>query len=220
VRETHGFKDWRRGVWTALVAGCCSIAALGLFGFGAEQMNEALVVGGSIVGGYILRPVVELTWNYLWGPWRLMREEMANLAAQRHAPTEVLSPEEKRRRFQAVRTRLTLLRELEEELRGLRKSAVKLQGDGYGVAGLAHPVWGELKHEIAGIQDLQSLYEEMRDRMEELDDLPRLSIDMGDPSVDWGVLTDDGRAVLQAAVPLLDRMLKALGDEIQRLKTP
>jgi hypothetical protein len=43
--ETHGLKDWKRGVATAFAAGVCSVLVLALFGPEEAEVTEALALG-------------------------------------------------------------------------------------------------------------------------------------------------------------------------------
>lgn len=211
-RETHGLKDWRRGVATAFAAGVCSVAALVLFGPEDAELSEALVIGGSIVGAYVLRPLAELAWNYLWGPWRTLNEVVMDLGRKK-TNGEKADPEAAGKRFRAVSIRLEILRRLEGELRATEKKIVKAQADGrsLGIDG-RHPFWeGVNERGFGGLQDMQAFYAQFRDCMDDLDAV----------ELSWvtsvGPLNDTDRERLEKALPIVEKALSMLQGEIDRL---
>jgi hypothetical protein len=175
-------------------------------------MSEALVVGGSILGAYVLRPSAELAWNYLWAPWRDLNEIVSNLA-QKDRPQQNVDPEAVNRRFQAVSARLEVLRRLEAELREIQKKVIKAQGGGYR-AGLdgRHYFWDEIdKSGFKGLQDMQSFYGQLRDCMDEFDAIEVFKVSSS------GALSDSDKERLEQAQKALDQALGLIEGEIDRL---
>lgn len=209
--ETHGLKDWKRGVATAVVAGICSVAALALFGPEEAEMSEALVVGGSIIGAYVLRPLAELAWNFLWAPWRELNEVVSRLGQDRAPKTA--DPDAVNRRFQAVSARLEVLRRLEAELRETQKAIAKAQVGRYrsGLDG-RHYFWNEIeKSGFKGLQDMQSFYAQLRDCMDKFDAIEIFKVSSS------GDLSDRDQERLEEAKETIDNALGLIRTEIDRL---
>ncbi|HET7053578.1 MAG TPA: hypothetical protein VFI09_06660 [Solirubrobacterales bacterium] len=211
--ETHGLKDWRRGVATAVAAGVCSVLVLALFGPEDAEVAEALVIGGSILGAYILRPLAELAWNFAWGPWRALNEAVSALSRKQ---SEIKAPDERERaasRAKVIRARLQILRSLEGELRPIRKRLAEAQEKGYAVSlSIRHPFWDAAeKQGFGGVADMQGLFVELRDLMDELEavELSRVS--------SMGKFDSDDYERLSKAQAIVEKALGILEAEIDRL---
>ena len=211
--ETHGLKDWKRGIATAVAAGVCSIFVLALFGPEDAEVAEALVVGGSILGAYVLRPLAELAWNFAWGPWRALNETVSGLASSQR---ESKTPEERERsdkRAKAIKARLEILRRLEGELRPIRKRLVQAQEKGYAISlSIEHPFWDSAEQQgFGGVPDMQGLFVKLRDLMDELEavELSRVS--------SMGKFDSEDYELLGKAQGIVEKALDILEAEIDRL---
>lgn len=210
--ESHGLKDWRRGIATAIAAGVCSIVVLALFGPADAESTEALVVGGSILGAYVLRPFAEVGWNYAWAPWRTLNEAVSDLV-KKQADGRQKDPKAADRRFKAVATRLEILRRLESELRATKKKVAKAQEVGYGASvNGRHPFWDEVNTRgFGGFQDMQTFYTQFRDCMDDLDAVELSWVTSSGP------LSDEDQDRLKEAKPIVEKALNLLEAEINRL---
>lgn len=81
-RETHDLKDWHRGIRASVITGLGSAGALLAFGSRDALTEELVVVAGALVAGFVLRPLLELTWNYIWAPWRDLNERVLAAPAE------------------------------------------------------------------------------------------------------------------------------------------
>lgn len=195
-----------------MLAGIGSVAAIALFGPEDAELTEALVIGGSIVGAYILRPLAELVWNYLWVPWRALNEAVLDLT-KKPAAARTADPERANRQFKAVSTRIEILRRLEGELRPLRRKIIEAQEKGFAITlDVKHPFWDEInKSGFGGLQDMQAAYAQLRDLIEELDAVELFRVTGMDR------FDDDDRDLLDRAGSIIETALAKIEAEITRL---
>lgn len=156
--DTKGFAAWKREAVLGIAAGATAIVLLIAFGHDDAAYQEALIVIGTIVGTIVLVPLIELAWNFLKAPQRLLREDLSDLQAEVQDLASLVRPEAAKMR--------TVLRALHEEasdslrlmeLANSRKIFWKPTE-----TSPATKIWKKHRAFLASQRDLEDLYESGR----------------------------------------------------------
>ncbi|MDQ6750196.1 MAG: hypothetical protein M3Z33_05530 [Actinomycetota bacterium] len=76
--DSHGWV-WRREAAIAVLSGVLAVAALAATGGSSVSLGNEIIVVGAALLGVALLPPMELAWNYLRAPKRLLQERVTEL---------------------------------------------------------------------------------------------------------------------------------------------
>lgn len=218
--DTHGFQDVWRGLSVAVSGGLVAFVGLAATDSFNAALNELWIVLLTILGAFVVRPVIEFGWNYAWTPWRVLCEQVEGLSLRPAAVVAPSTPESQgqakaggdaQQQFKALHARLRVLRAIEGELRPIRRAAAKAIESGRGSGFNYKNSWDMWSDTVGSVPDWKDLFETLRDSYEGLSELALGLV----PS--YRSVPDDDRERLEAAIPLLDSALNALSAEIDRL---
>jgi hypothetical protein len=156
--DTRGFRAWKRELAFGLAAGTTAIVLLVTFGRDEAAFEEALIVAGSIIGTVLLVPLLELGWNYIKAPDRLLREELSRLGAEVRELGALVRPDARQLR--------TALREIQEETSDSLRLMDLARERGFfwkmTEPGPRTASWKRHRDFLRGQRDLEDLYESGR----------------------------------------------------------
>jgi hypothetical protein len=204
----------RRDLVNLVVGAALGIGGLLIFGSPESPVASTAIVAGAAILAVLLTPVFELAWNYLWVPWRELREQVEAIDKRTLSPPQE-DAETRRQRVDMVGARLRVFREIQSELREMQSQANEILKAGYysGYQTLRkRDKWELYQKALAGASDLQGFWELLRDTYEEL-------FDYGKYPIEAGALDDERRENLEGFVSVLSRALEAVDEQIAKYRT-
>jgi hypothetical protein len=168
-QDWPGFRLWP-DIWLAVFGGALSVGVLAILGFPWEAILEVIVAVGAGAVAVVLFRFGELWWAWAQAPMRLLTDDVAALRREVAAlPQRTQQPAQssvaaQKARSDNIKARMGILRQFEEELRGMKRGAEQAleRGSTYPYT-KSVAVWDQLGTAVGSLADWRDLYATLRD---------------------------------------------------------
>jgi len=78
-QETPGLRAWKRRLGEAVLVAAATYIGLRFWGSRDGSTDQIVVAAVALPVSFLLLPLLEFGWHYLWAPWRQLKEEVKAL---------------------------------------------------------------------------------------------------------------------------------------------